>query len=200
MNSRVRKNSRLFIILIMTMIGCLLMALPVLAGQGNGSGGGKNDPLSLVSSSPVNGQKDFPINGEIKLKFNKNVVNLAVKDNNKTCFVLAASDGNKIPIEVIMPDDQMNPEQNENVSLKPLQELKNGTAYVVKISPQLQAKAGASLDKEVTINFVTEGIASNTIPTKPEEKEKTVWDTIFIAAGVVVIAVLVSFVYRRRKS
>lgn len=174
-----RKKSRLGITIILVIITSLLMAMPVLAGQGNGSGsgGGQSEPLNLVSSTPTDGQKNFPINGEVKLSFNKNVVNLAVKDSNKACFGIYNPDGSKLAIEVIMPDDQINPEQNQNVTLKPLQELRNGTAYVVKISPQLQAKNGTSLGKEIVINFETAATASNSSPTNSEDKEKSVITT-----------------------
>jgi len=168
-----RKKSRLLTAIILVVISCILIAMPVLAGQGNGSGGGQDEPLNLVSSTPTTGDMNFPINGEIKLSFNKNVVNLAVKDSNKACFGLYNPDGSKLPIEVIMPDDQINPEQNQNVTLKPLQELRNGTAYVIKISPQLQAKNGTKLGKEIVVSFVTIATASNSTPTNSEEKEKS---------------------------
>ncbi len=162
------KKSRLFSIIIMTVIGCLLMALPALTA-GDGSGGGQGVPLGLDSSTPADGQKDAPLTGDIKLTFNKNVIYLGIRDVNKTCFSLIAADGGKVPIEVTMADDQT-PEGFElrrDISIRPLQKLKAGTAYVVKISPQLQAKNGTSLGHEVTVNFVTAGAASQPGDTTP---------------------------------
>ena len=162
------KKSRLFSIIIMTVIGCLLMALPALAA-GDGSGGGQGVPLGLDSSAPADGQKDVPLTGDIKLTFNKNVIFLGIKDANKTCFSLIAAGGSEVPIEVIMADDQT-PEGFElrrDISIRPLQKLKPGTAYAVKISPQLQAKNGTSLGHEVNVNFVTAGAAFQPVETKP---------------------------------
>jgi len=69
------KKSRLFAIIILALIGCLLMAMPALAeSTGDGSGGGQGVPLALDSSTPADGQKDVPLTGEIKLVFNKNVI------------------------------------------------------------------------------------------------------------------------------
>ena len=164
------EKSKLFSIIILAVIGCLLMVMPVLAeSTGDGSGGGQGVPLGLDSSAPADGQKEVPLTGNIKLTFNKNVIFLGIKDANKTCFSLIAAGGGKVPIEVIMADDQT-PEGFElrrDISIRPLQQLKPGTAYAVKISPQLQAKNGTSLGHEVTVNFVTAGAVSQPVETKP---------------------------------
>jgi LPXTG-motif cell wall-anchored protein len=168
MNAKAKKNKkyRLCSTLLITVL-CILFSFPALAAQGDSSGGGSADPLSLLSSSPTDGQKDVGTVGEIKLTFNKNVVNLTVKENNKSCFSLSAADGTKVPIEVIMADDQINPELNEIVSLKPLQSLTADTIYVVKISPLLKAKNGVVLGKEISINFTTAGTAVKASENQP---------------------------------
>jgi hypothetical protein len=161
-NRKVRKKSRLLSIIVLAVLGCILMAMPVFAaGQGDGSGGGKDIALGLDSSIPSDGQKDVPLTGDIKLTFNKNVIFLEIRDANKTCFSLIASDGSKVPIEVIMADDQTTEgfEKRRDISVRPSQKLQPATAYVVKVSPQLQAKNGTSLSHEVTVNFVTAGVA-----------------------------------------
>lgn len=73
-----------------------------------------------------------------------------------------------------MADDQIQPEEKRNVSLKPLQALKPASSYIVKISPQLQAKNGTSLGHEVTVKFTTAGAAeeSSQTPTTPTTVEK----------------------------
>jgi hypothetical protein len=147
----------------------MIMALPFLAaGAGDGSGGGQGVPLGLDSSIPADGQKDVPVTGDIKLTFNKNVIFLGIRDANKTCFSLIAADGSKVPIQVIMADDQTTEgfEKRRDISVRPVQKLQPGTAYVVKVSPQLQAKNGMSLGHEVTVKFVTAGVASK--PVEPE--------------------------------
>ncbi len=172
-----RKKSKLLTALLVV-VSCMLLVMPVLAapgdgsgsGQGNGTGSGLSQSFGLASSTPTDGTKDFPKNGEIKLSFNKNVVNQAVKDNNCTCIALYSADGTKVPAAIIMADDQVNPEERQNVTIKPSQELANGTAYVVKISPQLKAKNGESLGREITVNFATAAAGTVSAPSNPEQK------------------------------
>ena len=166
--NQVSQKLKMWPILVLAIIGCLLlMALPVQAGEGDGSGGGSTVPLGLASSTPANGQTGVELQPLIKLTFNKNVINLAIRDANKNCFTLATSAGSQVPIEVIMADDQLYPEEKRNISVKPLQALQPGTAYTLKISPELTAKNGTSLGHVVTLNFVTEGTAT-AAPTAPE--------------------------------
>lgn len=128
---------------------------PVIAGDG--SGGGKNNPLALVSSSPADGQQNVNTVTEIKLSFSKNVVYMTVREQNQKCFTLCSQQGEQIPTQVIMADDQIEPEKRREVILKPLQELEPGTTYVVKVAPQLESKSGVSLGNEVTVTFTTAG-------------------------------------------
>ena len=78
-------------------------------GNGDGTGGGKDQPLTLVSSSIPNGSENVSTTPEIVLTFSKNVVNFTVKDNNEKCFSMIDSKGNNVPIDVIMGDDQVDP-------------------------------------------------------------------------------------------
>ena len=184
MNKKSTKRPRLWTIITMLVWGCLFIALPVLAadtGTGDGSGGGKNIPLGLDSSSPADGQKDVSLTGDIKLTFNKNVIYLLIRDANKTCFSLLTADGSKVPIEVIMADDQTPEgfEQRRDISIRPLQKLQPGTSYAVKVSPELQAKNGMSLGHEVTVNFVTAGtVAKPAEPATGADSGKTQPDTV----------------------
>lgn len=151
------KRAQILAMITLTVFLGLFSALPALAGDGNGSGGGggQQNPLTLVSSDPVDGQKDVKLPMEIKLTFNKNVVNMTVKDINQKCFTLNSSEGIVVPVEVIMADDQVDPEKNKDILLKPLQDLKLGTTYSIKIAPTLQAKNGTSLGKETLVRFTT---------------------------------------------
>lgn len=154
---RIKKRliKKSWFILVLSMVLLALMSMPVLAGNGDGSGGGQGEPLRLDSSSPYNGQSGVPTDVLITMTFNKNVINMTVSDNNRNCFSLYAADGSKIPIEVIMADDQVEPEKKRIVSLKPLQDLKPGTAYTVKVSSSLQAKSGVTLGGDLAITFIT---------------------------------------------
>ncbi len=144
-------------VLILTIILLAVAALPALAGSGDGSGGGQGVPLKLDSSSPYNGQTGVALPTLINMTFNKNVINMSVNNNNQQCFSLYAADGGRIPLEVIMADDQIEPEKKRDIALKPLQELKPGAAYTVKVSSALQAKSGVNLENDLAITFITAG-------------------------------------------
>lgn len=124
------------------------------AANGDGTGGGKNNPLILESSIPADGQKDIKDLKEIKLCFSKNVVYMTVREANQKCCSLWAN-GQQIPVEVIMADDQIEREKRRDIVLKPLQPLLPGTDYTVKIAPGLEAKSGATLGSEHTVHFKT---------------------------------------------
>jgi len=199
-----RRPQTLTLTLILTVFLCLTGSLSVFAGEGNGSGGGKQTPLTLESSNPSDGQKEVKLPVEIKLTFSKNVVNMAVRDNNKKAFKLSSDDGKVIPVEVIMADDQIEPDKNQDVMLKPTQDLKAGTAYQVTIAPQIQSKSGVSLGKEAVLNFTTVG--TNPVPTTststagPAEKTKDGLSSKAILFGVgTVIVLVIGFAYYKRK-
>ena len=160
-------KTRVPVFIILAVLACLFMFQPAIAGEGDGSGGGQGVPLGLASSSPADGQTDVALTGEIKLTFNKNVINLTLRENNKKCFSLSTASGLKVPIEVIMADDQLYPEEKRNITIKSSQPLQPGTAYILKISPALQAKNGTSLGHEVTVNFVTVGAVSKPVENPP---------------------------------
>ncbi len=157
MGWKTKYNLRKTLIITLAFLCSIILAIPVLAGQGDGSGGGKSQPLALVSSSPADGQKDVALPVEIKMNFSKNVVYMTVRDNNSKCFTMYSQDGKQVPIEVIMADDQIEFDKRRDIIVKPLQELQAGTTYMVKVSPQLESKSGVTLGKETTLNFTTAG-------------------------------------------
>ncbi len=153
-------NLRKTLIITLAILCSIILVLPVLAGQGDGSGGGKNQPLAMLSSSPADGQKDVALPVEIKMTFSKNVVYMTVRDNNSKCFTMYSQDGKQVPIEVIMADDQIEFDKRRDIVVKPLQELQAGTTYMVKVAPQLESKSGVNLGKETTLSFTTAGFAA----------------------------------------
>lgn len=96
---------------------------------------------------------------EIELFFSKNVVNMVVNENNKKCFSLMNKDGDKIPIEIQMADDQIEREKRHIIKIvvqKPLEPVK---AYKIIISAELESKSGLKLEKQLEMEFVTLGVA-----------------------------------------
>lgn len=140
---------------ILFVLSAWLAFLPSFAENGDGTGGGKNEPLALLSSSPANGQTDVTLNAQIVMGFSKNVINMTVRDNNMKCFALYNEKGEAVPIKVLMADDQIEPEKKREVIIAPEENLKEGTRYQVKISASLQSKSGVTLKNDVFINFTT---------------------------------------------
>jgi hypothetical protein len=168
---RIKKIRLSSLLVVFSMIMLAFLSMPALAGEGDGSGGGQGEPLRLDSSSPYNGQSGVSTDVLITMTFNKNVVNMTVSENNLNCFSLYAADGSKVPVEVIMADDQIEPEKKRIISLQPLQDLKYNTAYTVKVSSALQSKSGNIMSGDLTITFITakggtttEPAVSNTAP------------------------------------
>jgi len=156
------KQGRLLFLILLDVLSLILIVLPAAAGDGSGTGGGRENPLALVSSNPSDGEKDVGLPVEIKLCFSKNVVHMTVRDNNRKCFLLYSADGT-VPVEVVMADDQIEPEKKREIVLKPLENLRNGTAYTVKVAPELQSKSGVFLGRQVEISFTTTGVPEGNV-------------------------------------
>lgn len=164
------KRSILKLMAVLVLYFLAFSHLPALAGEGDGSGGGQGQPLALESSYPGTGMTGVSQQVQIKLTFNKNVVNMSVRDNNRQCFALS-SGGQTIPIDIIMADDQVYPEGKNDVLLKPRQALAPGTRYTVTVAPSLQSKSGAVLGKTITIIFTTIGTpAAAVTPSTPPQQ------------------------------
>ena len=125
-------------------------------GDSDGSGGGQNNPLIIESSTPVNGASGVTDLPYIKIVFSKNIAYMTVRDGNLKCFSLW-SDGQKMPAEIIIADDQIEREKRNDVLVKPLQPLKAGTTYQVEIASELQSKSGVTLGQKATLTFTMAG-------------------------------------------
>ena len=146
------------------------------AGNGDGSGGGEGEPLALTSTSIQNGQ--IGPDDTITLTFSKNVINASVRDNNKNAFALYDNNGNIVPIEVIMADDQIEPDAKRIVSIRPLAGLSPGFEYTLLVSKDLQAKNGAYANTDSRIVFTVAGAvpeeATESAPPAAVELQKPV--------------------------
>ncbi len=179
-------------------------------GNGDGSGGGKGEPLELVSSTPGDGEKGVALDIEIRLSFSKNVINMMVKDGNLKCFSLFA-DNQPVEIEVLMADDQVEPEFKRDVVIVPVEGLQPDKSYIIKVAPEFQSKGGVLLGKELKINFSTgngtegseaavAGSNEKTVdsPKHSADKEKSNLPVIIIILIITVVGVS-GYAYVRRK-
>jgi hypothetical protein len=163
-----------FLILLVLDLG-ICCASPLPAAAGDGSGGGKSDPLRLVSSVPAEGQAQVAVDSSIQLLFNKNVVNMTVNEGNQQCFSLRTAQGAVVPIEVIMADDQISPELRREIQIHPLQPLQAGSSYILLVDSRLQAKSGAGLEEAIQIAFKTAaGLTGSSEPAEISTKDEAV--------------------------
>ena len=131
-------------------------------GNGDGSGGGKDQPLTLVSSSVANGDTIDTTTPKIELTFSKNVVNFTVRDKNMKCFSMTDEDGKSVSIEVIMGDDQVDPSIKRIVTVTPKSPLTPGKTYALKIGGGVTSKSGVSIGKDTYISFTVAGTPPKT--------------------------------------
>lgn len=188
----VKRKAKLGLIVVWAVLLLTVIALPVLAANGDGGGDSKDEPLSLVSANPADGQQDVSLKVKIHLSFNKNVVNMSVKENNQKCFTLYSANNDVVPVNVVIADDQMEPEKKRDIVLIPLRELQPAIAYTVKVAPELKSKSGETLGKQLAITFVT-------AETTPKEKSDLGINRGFIfVAGLALVAVI-GYIFIKQK-
>ena len=145
-------------------------------GNGDGTGGGKDKPLALESSSVANGSQNVSLTPRIVLNFNKNVVHFTVKENNMKCFSMTDANGKNIPVNVEMGDDQVDPSIKRIVTIVPVSPLEPETTYLLKIGRDITSKSGVTLGKDSYISFTTAKAApaTQTAPSSTAAKPKPI--------------------------
>lgn len=175
-------KSRFWLVVLLSLLLCIC----TIGSSFADGGGGSNNPFSLSTSDPADGQKKVSIDSDINLTFSKNVVNILVIENNEKCFKLIDQDGQAVQIEVIMADDQIEREKRHEIILAPKESLDYGETYTVVISKDLMSKSGVLLEDEVEISFTT--ISEN------GGASQVIW----ISGIVVIILVAALFMVRKR--
>ncbi len=132
----------------------ILAVIPV-----NAQDSGKN-PLVLEGFRLVD---EFADNGEraivIEFIFSKNVVNMVVLENNKQCFkVIDKDDGDELPLEIQMADDQVEREKRNSINLIIKSGIESLKTYQIIISPELESKSGEKLGEKLILEFAALGI------------------------------------------
>lgn len=156
------------IILILTVF--LMFSLNVYAEGGNGV-----SVPTLTSSTPADGDIDVPLDQEITLVFSNNITNASVRENNINCIKLVDSNGNVIDIDVVLADDQIEPDKKRDAVIVPINPLNPNTEYSVVISPELTSKNGIQTGVETIVSFTTQ--AENVVTTTEDATEDTTVDT-----------------------
>lgn len=118
--------------------------------------------LTLEVSSVADGATDVERDVIIELEFSKNVVNLAVQQNNLACFHLIGPSEEVVPIRVIFPDDQLQQDYKRVIFITPVEPLLANTEYELYIDHNLLAKNSTQIDNLHVISFTTgEGSGSS---------------------------------------
>lgn len=125
---------------------CLLASTGAWAAQGG---------FAFVSSSVEHDAEGVSRQPVIELTFNKNVVNMKVAEQNATCFTLMDAEENAVEIEVVMADDQIEPEKKRIIVVEPAAPLAPNASYALIISEALTAKNGETLGEDVSLTFTT---------------------------------------------
>ena len=118
-------------------------------------GGGRGEPLTLADTSIVDGM--IKPDESIILTFSNNVINEDVRENNAKAFSMYDSGGNEVSIEVIIPDEQINPDAKRIIEVKPASSLEEGAAYTLVVSKEIRAKNGAQAEVDYQIGFMVAG-------------------------------------------
>jgi hypothetical protein len=117
--------------------------------------------VTLVGRDNVQNAVDVPTDPKFNLQFDKNVVNSLIWEANSKCVSLVSQDDENIPVSVTKLDDTIDFIQRQNIYVQPVNPLSPGTAYYLKISPELKAKNGVTLGGTgITIAFKTKGEAA----------------------------------------
>lgn len=146
-----------------------------------------DNAVSLETSSVEDGTVEVSVETEIELVFTNNVVNKKVADNNRESISLSTG-GQDVAIEIIMADDQIEPDKKRIISVVPESSLLEGTQYTLTINKNLSGKNGNIIGEDVVISFTTEGKIARGF---------NWWWIIAIGAVVIVTAVVLIFVKKK---
>lgn len=151
----VRKHAATMKIAQIVVMFMVMFSMVVCADSGDGTGGGQGEALALLSTSVVDGAIDVPLDVQIVLGFSKNVIAISVREQNSQCFTLSKAQSDPIDLEVIMADDQLEPEKKREIILKPTQVLEPGAVYQLTISKTVTSKSGTNLEQDIQLSFTT---------------------------------------------
>ncbi|RKD25833.1 hypothetical protein BEP19_02545 [Ammoniphilus oxalaticus] len=173
----------------MTAFSLLVVLVSSVDAKGDGTGGrpGKGIAFALETSSIKNGEKQVPLDQEIKLSFSHNVVHPGITQQNKAAISLLDHAGEDVDIEIHLTDDQIDSEKQREITIKPTDPLTKGTTYRLQIEPTFQAENGMTLDEPIELAFTTESVPKQTVQAG------------FIVIGLCAVGALVSIVARQKK-
>lgn len=151
-------------------IGALVILLLVQGVAYAAKGGLNLSAVTMVGGGNVQDAADIPTEPQFIVQFDKNVVNSAIWEHNSKCISLITTDNENVPLNVTRVDDAVDFAQRQNIFVQPVQPLRPGTAYDLKISPDIKAKNGATLGREISVSFKTR----EEVPVQPPQPAENV--------------------------
>lgn len=163
-------------------------------GKGNGSGGGSAEALTVESASIEDGAQ-IGSKDTITLVFSKNVCNQSVRENNAQLVTLTDSTGSPVAVDVVLCDDQIEPEKKNNIEITFTEPLTAGS-YTLTAQAGITSKSGAVMAKDYVLTFTVSGDAVETTeapaatPTETPKAANKDGNSSAIVIGVIVLAVV----------
>lgn len=124
-------------------------------GSGSGDQTGKEEGLTLQSSSVVDGDRNVSVRPVIELVFSGKVDDILVLALNKDCFHLQSGAGDVLALQVLFPDTQVQNRFQRHVFLTPESALEPEQSYTLTIDRTLADKKGHTLVSSYQIRFTT---------------------------------------------
>ena len=190
-----KRTFKIFAILLICFM--LLSGTVMASGSGGGTGGGKNDPLSLVASSVSNGAKDVAVNATIRMEFNKNVTFDTVRAGNASAFSLKDKAGNPVAVSVVLAES-VNDDEKNFANIQFPGGLKASTEYTLTVATSLQSKSGDNLLAPVVITFTTKAATTQSTTSNPKTGDDYMAMIVAFAAFLYVLGYSGYKFYRKR--
>lgn len=142
---------RIFVLMIAALMFVMPLNIFAEGGNGDGTGGGKDEALKVESASIEDGAA-VEAGSLITLVFSKNVVNASVCETNKPLFSVQDENGNTIEAEIVMADDQVEPDKKNDVVIQLPSEMAEGS-YTVVAKSGITSKSGEVMKNDYTLTF-----------------------------------------------
>lgn len=137
---------------ILALVMALLIPMNAFAaGDGTGTGGGKGEALTVESATVENGGT-LSAGDSITLVFSKNVTNASVAETNQTLFTVTDSQGAPVEVQVVLADDQIEPDKKNDVVIQLPQDLADGS-YTLTAAAGVTSKSGETMKEDYTLQF-----------------------------------------------
>ena len=154
------------VIILLVLVLVVSFPIAAMAAGGDGSGSGSGDGPKVESASVEEGGVIAPTDS-IVLTFSNNVVNAGVREKNGGLVTLTDASGHAVEIDVVMADDQVEPDKKRIIEVSPKAALEAGV-YTLTAKAGITAKNGTEMKQDFVLTFTVAAPETATAPVKPE--------------------------------